>query len=337
MRPHTTRIDTARWLKELREWGSRHRGMRAVTRALERTYGPVEAGRISTALVERLLIRALAAHEGRLTVSSTRIEEILNRLMEDREALRGGGRPVRPGAEQTADLRELEQQLQGLATFEQSVREMINDREHDWQTALRNELETQLGLTRSHTPVTGASEIARLMALADPPRLRPGTRPELVAAADELLDALRKTPPAPVEPPAGRPYRARERVGTQSERVTEAAARMVSLLGGEKAGGVPKAVRLILAGTGDLAERNRMVIEVLVAHGRLTPGKSVPKGGPQVAAGGFQELVTGSSQEWTGHLVEPVRGHTTVGVDNVVGAGSGTRSTPTCPWPSPAT
>ncbi|MCM2422900.1 hypothetical protein [Streptomyces sp. RKAG293] len=318
MRIQNTRPPAGRWLGELRVWGQDRPDMRRVTRALGLMYGPEEATRISAALVERALMRVLEVHDQRLVAGCTLLEEAVNRLLDDREALSSGG-ALRSAEQRLADLRTLERQLSGLKRFEENVREIIDSDGHSMQTSLRNQMEAELGLTRSAAPVAD-----RGTAPAGPPRLRSGTRPQVAAAVEELFTALDEARPLPVAPRhPGAPWReeplsAHELAGTQSERVNRAAEHLVGLYGGREGDGIADAVRLLLAGADNPAERNRMVIAVLVAHGRLTPNARVPSTGPHVDAGIFQETVTGASYEWTGHLRKPVRGFTTIGVDGLV-------------------
>ncbi|WP_030795956.1 hypothetical protein [Streptomyces sp. NRRL S-337] len=321
--------DRAAALQGLRAWSRKDRSVSAITKVLKQVYGDVKGAKAADALVEWLLLRALGVHENRLHASRDRLQELLVRLLEDRDVLRTKGtatRAARSPAAQAADMRALVEEFENLRTFQQTVREAIGGGEHDWHTALRNHMETQLGLTRSYTPVLPpkAAEIARLLPLVSPPRLAPGTHPAIEGAARSLLQAMENHPPRPVRPvPKGRKgpyesYSARQYAGAQSKRVNDAARTLVALFRGRGGNAVTEAVKAIIGGSGDLAERNRMVIAVLVAHKRIVPGKAVPKGGPQVKAGAFQQRWTGSSFEWTGRLRQPIRGFTTIGIDGIV-------------------
>ncbi|MFF0792250.1 hypothetical protein [Streptomyces spiralis] len=322
--------DPAAALQALRAWSREDRSVRAITKVLKQVYGDVKGPKAADALVEWLLLRALGVHENRLNASRDRLQELLVRLLKDRDVLRTKGtRAARGPAAQDADMRALVKEFENLRTFQQTVREAVGGGEHDWHTALRNHMETQLGLTRSHAPVLPpkAAEIARLLPLVSPPRLAPGTHPAVEGAARSLLQAMENHPPRPVRPvPKGRKgrkgpyesYSARQHAGTRSKRVNQAARALVALFRGKGSSAVTEAVKAILGGSGDLAERNRMVIAVLVAHNRITPGKAVPRSGPHVKAGAFQQRWTGSSFEWTGRLRQPVRGFTTIGIDGIV-------------------
>jgi hypothetical protein len=319
--------DRAAALEGLRAWSRKNRSVRAVTKVLKQVYGDVKGTKAADALVEWLLLRALGVHENRLNASRDRLQELLVRLLEDRDVLRAKGtRAARSPAAQEADMRALVKEFENLRTFQQTVREALTGGEHDWHTGLRNQMETQLGLPRSHAPVPApkAAEIARLLPLANPTRLAPGTHPAVEGAARSLLQAMENHPPRPVRPvPKGRKgpyeaYSARQYAGTQSKRVNDAARTLAALFRGRGRNAVAEAVKAIIGGSGDLAERNRMVVAVLVAHHRIRPGKAVPRSGPHVEAGAFQQKWTGSSFEWTGRLRQPVRGLTTIGIDGIV-------------------
>lgn len=81
---------------------------------------------------------------------------------------------------------------------------------------------------------------------------------------------------------------------------------------------VAAAVKSVLAGQDSPEVRNRMAIAILVAEKRIKPGRTVPRSGPHVKAGAYQEKVTGSSFEWTAKLQKPVRTYTTIGIDGIV-------------------
>ncbi|WP_406375829.1 hypothetical protein OG788_39975 [Streptomyces sp. NBC_00647] len=323
----TVAADRAAALEGLRTWSRKNPSVRAITKVLKHVYGDVKGAKAADSLVEWLLLRALGVHQNRLHTSRDRLQELLVRLLEDRDVLRTKGSRARRSPEaQGADMRALVKEFENLRTFQQTVREAIGDGEHDWQTGLRNQMETQLGLTRSHTPVLPAktAEVARLLPLINPPRLAPGAHPAIEGAARSLLQAMENHPPRPVRPvPKGRkgsydPYTARQYAGTQSTRVSNAAKTLVALFRGKGRNAVAEAVRAVVGGSGDLAERNRMIIAILIAHNRITPGKAVPRGGPHVKAGAFQQRWTGSSFEWTGRLRQPIRGFTTIGIDGIV-------------------
>ncbi|TMV00047.1 hypothetical protein [Streptomyces sp. DASNCL29] len=319
-------VDRAALTQQLRAWSHDHPSMRAITASLEHMYGKAAEKKVQ-ALVEWLLLRAVGVHEPRLHAARDRIQELLVRLLEDRDALRRGptARP-RSAAAQEADMQALVKEFEALRTLQQTVRQMVSDDEQGLRTALRNHLETQLGMTRSYAPVVvgEAAEVARLSPLTHPPRLAPTAPPAAVAAATGLFEAMEKHPPKAVRPTGKSergpftPYTAKEYAGKQSREVNLAAGTLVAPFRKKGRDAVAEAVKALLAGSGDAASRNRMVIAVLVAHERLVPGAAVPKGGPNFRAGVYQQKVTGSSFEWIGRLKEAYRDLETTGIDGIV-------------------
>lgn len=327
LRPHEAPL-----LQQMRGFALEYPPMRRVTRTLERVYDAELAKDMSAGLVERALMKILEVNDGRLVTGVARLDEALARLSADLDRLSVPGQAAeasRSLPERIADMQTLRQELAGLRTFEQVAREVLDDGEHDLRGMLRNEMEAQLGTARSYAPMgeaaaylPGGRPAAGAPRPAGPPQLRAGTPPATAKAVAELHTALIEAPPPPAPPRPGERFTAAELAGTQSTRVRRAARRLVALHGGERGGGIPEAVRLLLAGADRLDERNQLVIELLIAHDRLAPNARVPGTGPHVQAGGWQETQTGSTFEWTATLQEKV-GHyegktSTVGIDNIV-------------------
>ncbi|MCX4650249.1 MULTISPECIES: hypothetical protein [unclassified Streptomyces] len=319
----TAGVDRGALLEQLQRWGRTSPEMQGIIRVLGAAHGGSRAEELAYDLARVLLMRAVGVHERRLDVTCGTLHDVLNRLLGDREALRGAGSAARGAAAREADLRTLVSALDELRTLEQTVTWMLGDSEHDLRTAVRSQLQTAAGPSRSSAPVPEPS--ARAVrpggAGTTAPRPAPGTGEAAVAAGRRLFEAIEAHPPAPKR--AGRtgphkPYTA-EQLGRQSKEVSAAALALVDAFRAEHGDrAVAAAVRNILAGADDLVERNRMAIAVLVAHGRLRPGRAVPRRGPQYRAGAYQEKVTGTPFECTGVLPAPVGSFETVSIGGIV-------------------
>ncbi|MEU8471609.1 hypothetical protein AB0F30_27505 [Streptomyces sp. NPDC029006] len=314
-------IDRAALLEQLHSWGRRSAEMEKVTKALHGLYGGTRGDEIAGHLVTALLMRAVGLHESGLNATTRKLSSVLERLLEDREALRRAGGTVRSRTAMEADLHTLQSSLQELRTFEQTVQFMLRDSETDLRTAVRSQLETAVGLKRSYAPVPPPG--VPVTRPAGPPRIAAATGPAAVKAGAQLFEAIEKHPPAPRPPtPAqpgrgapAKPYTARE-MGRQSKQVKAAALTFVAAFRAEHGDrAIAAAVKALLAGTGDAADRNRMVIAVLQAEGRIRPGGAVARG---TAHGLYQERITGTPFEWVAELQRLVRGFRTVGVDGIV-------------------
>ncbi|MFJ8675622.1 hypothetical protein [Streptomyces sp. NPDC093589] len=315
------KVDQAALLEQMHRWGRQSREMQSITKSLHAVHGAKTADEIAARLVTSVLMRVVGVHESRLTAAGKKMQEVLDRLLADRAVLHGGEGPVRGRAVKEADLHTLQSQLQELRTFQQTVQELLTDAENDFRTSLRTQLETSMGLPRSHAPLPAPGTPAVRPSM---PRLAPVVGKPAADAAARLFTALETRPPKPVAPTLTGPgshapakhYKARE-MGRQSRPVTTAAKKFVAAFRAEHGNrAVAVAIKALLTGTDDMAERNRMVIAVLIAEDRLRPGKAVPRG---TAHGRYQERGTGTSFEWTAKLQQWVRGFETVGIDGIVG------------------
>ncbi|MGW0409758.1 hypothetical protein ACWDZX_00315 [Streptomyces collinus] len=313
-------IDRAALLEQLHSWGRRSTAMEKVTQALHGLYGAARGEELADHLMTALLMRAVGLHESGLKATTRKLSSVLERLLEDREVLRGARGTPRASTAMDADLRTLQSSLQDLHTFEQTVQFMLRDEETDLRTAVRNQLETAVGLKRSYAPVPAPG--APVTRPAGPPRIAAGTGPAAVKAGARLFEAIEKHPPAPRPPTPARPgrgapakgYTAGE-MGRQSKQVRAAARTFVAAFRAEHGDrAIAEAVKALLAGTGDAADRDRMVIAVLQAENRIRPGRAVARG---TAHGAYQERITGAPFEWTADLRQWVRGFNTVGVDHI--------------------
>lgn len=315
------KINQAALLEQLHRWGRQSSEMQNITKRLRAVHGAKTADEVAARLVTSVLMRVVGVHESRLNAAGKKVQEVLDRLLADRAVLHGGEGPVRGRAAKEADLRTLQSQLQDLRTFQQTVQEVLTGAESDFRTSLRTQLETSMGLPRSYAPLPAPGTPA---VRPSAPGLAPVVGKPAADAAARLFTALETRPPKPVAPtPTGpgrrapaKPYKARE-MGAQSRQVTTAAKKFVAAFRAEHGDrAVAAAVKALLTGTDDMAERNRMVISVLIAEDRLRPGRAVPRG---TAHGRYQERGTGTSFEWTAKLQQPVRGFETVGIDGIVG------------------
>ncbi|MGG8407773.1 hypothetical protein ACM614_14675 [Streptomyces sp. 12297] len=272
-------------------------------------------------MIERVMLRVVGAHVTRLTATRNKMEQALNNLLDDLDALHSKEpQTSRPSPAQSVDLSTLIGALDELATFRDELLFMLKTDEHGLQTLMRNEMEALSGLPRSYAPIGKGGPPA-----IGPPRPAAGTSAAVASGAERLFKAIETAPPEPVVPQRtgtgkyapNEPLEAQD-YGRQSHVVTAAAQSYVALFERGAPDPVLSAVRSVLAGQDNLAARNRMAIAILVAKGKLKPGSVVPKSGPNVEAGVFQAEVTGSSFEWTANLKSEVRGHPTVGIDGIV-------------------
>lgn len=316
-------VDGGALLEQLQRWGRTNPEMQRIIRVLGAAHGGSRAEELAHDLARVLLTRAVGVHERRLDVTCGTLHDVLNRLLGDREALRGAGSAARGAAAREADLRTLVSALDELRTLDQTVTWMLGDSEHDLRTAVRSRLQTAAGPLRSSAPVPepGARAVRPGGAGTTAPRPAPGTGEAAVAAGRRLFEAIEAHPPAPKRAGRtgpGKPYTAQQ-LGWQPKEVSAAALAFVDAFRAEHGDrAVAAAVRNILAGADDLAKRNRMAIAVLVAHGRLRPERAVPRRGPQDRAGAYQEKATGTRLECTGVLPDPVGSFETVGIGGIV-------------------
>ncbi|MEU2391307.1 hypothetical protein [Streptomyces sp. NPDC007369] len=314
-------IDRPQLVQQIRQVARDHAGLKAVVGTLAALYGTAPSERTVNRLIERVVLRVAGVHVDRLTATRNRMEQALNRLLDDLDALQAGGpRTVRDASAQAQDLKALVSALDDLKTFRDDLLFVLKADEHGLQTMVRNEMEALGGRTRSYAPVGRGG-----LPPAGPPRPAAGAGTEVAAAAGRLFEAIESAPPSPVRPEraGGRPFApykplTARQYGRQSRKATRAAKRFVAMFERGAQDPVTAAVKSVLAGQDNPEARNRMAIAILVSQGRMRPGRTVPRSGPHVKAGKYQEKVTGSSFEWTGKLQKPVRTFTTIGIDGIV-------------------
>jgi len=238
---------------------------------------------------ERILVSILRDFDA----SNARIiDQIMRRLVmliDDMDEV-DAGRAGRTAAERRADLQAIEQSIGDLKTMRQHVADVLTGSDSLLATRLLRHLERELGLAPSHRGLQTGTE--------PPPRLTPRTPAptRLSRAVTDLLDA--------------------DLAGD----VQRAARVALDAAGGNS--NVAQVVRRILSHGSGTRENARVIAVLLESEVLVQPRKRRSYND----ATHFEELVTGSYHEFTGHLRDPARspgfigtgrGGRTIGIDGI--------------------
>jgi len=157
-----TTISEADLQQQLHAWlGAQSRDAETLQRALNAVYRDRPHAQSFEEVLRRLLLTVAHTHEAQVGATIGRLEEILNRLLDDIQEARGVRGEGRPAAQRQADLQALSGALNELSTFQDHVRSMVGKDPAQLRAMMRGIL-----AGREAGPPTSAAQTATVAAEA---------------------------------------------------------------------------------------------------------------------------------------------------------------------------